>query len=72
MKFGVVRCTPDDDRVIEKFVCYNYRSAVTRGRHWKRAHPNDVVRVVSLVPGDTSEPEVIQLIQLFHDRKRIA
>ncbi len=70
MRFGVTLCLPDDSVVVRKFVCYSYRSAVTRGRQWKRRHPDHIVRVISLVPRDTSEPEVIKLIPLFNARTR--
>lgn len=70
MKFGVVMCNETDTLVIAKAVCYNERSAETRGRAWKRRNPKCIVRVVSLMPGDTSDPRIIKLVPLFHERPR--
>jgi len=71
MKFGLVRSTPDDERVIEKFICHSYRSARTRGRAWKRKYPDQIVRIVSLIPGDTSIPEEVGLVLLYHQQERV-
>jgi hypothetical protein len=62
MKWGVVICSPDDLRVLEKMVCFNEIGAVRRGRDWKRRHPDHVVRTFSLLPGDTSDGEEIGVV----------
>lgn len=64
MKFGVTLCSPDDRRVLKKLVCYSELSATRRGRAWKRRNPDHVVRLVSLLPGDTSAPIEIPLVPL--------
>lgn len=46
-------------RVVAKAVCYSERNAYNKGRAWKASHPGYVVRVVSLLPGDTSPPETL-------------
>lgn len=66
MKWGLTLCSPGDRRVIRKLVCYNERSAIHRGRAWKRRYPDHVVRAISLLPGDTSPPEEISLVPLAH------
>ena len=63
-------CAPDDSRVLEKAVCYNEKSAVLRGRGWKRRNPERIVRAFSLLPGDTSRPIEISLVLMSHSRVR--
>jgi hypothetical protein len=64
VKFGLTLCDPEDVRVVEKHICHSRRSAELRGRRLKRQHPDHVVRLVSLLPGDTSPPEEIPLVPL--------
>jgi hypothetical protein len=72
VKHGLVLCAPGDTHVVTRYVCHNYRSAVTRGRAWKRKYPDHVVRVISLCPGDTAPPEVIELVLLSYGRRKRA
>ena len=63
-KWGVVLCSPNDGRVVRKFVCHNEKSATIRGRIWKRRHPDCVVRIFSLLSGDTSAGCEIGLVTI--------
>lgn len=69
-KWGVVRCAPDNSRIFDKLVCYNERNALIRGRDWKRRYPDQLVRVVSLLPGDTSPPTDIEFVPLARQYHR--
>lgn len=64
MKWGVVLCSPNDGRVLEKAICHNEHSATVRGRDWKRRHPDCIVRTFSLLSGDTSAGCEIGLVPL--------
>ena len=59
-RWGVTLCAPGDTHVVDRMVCYNERNARRQGRQWKKHKPDHVVRVVSLLPGDGSAPEVVR------------
>jgi len=66
VRWGLTLCAPKDQHVVRKLVCYNERSALHRGRAWKRRYPDHVVRAMSLLPRDTSPPEEIAFVRLAH------
>ena len=58
-RWGVTLCAPGDTHVVDRMVCYNEKNARLRAKQWKRRRPDHIARIMSLLPGDTSPPEVV-------------
>lgn len=58
-KYGAVLLAPDNSHVVEKMVCFNEKNARLQCKQWKRRRPDHIARIMSLLPGDRSPPEVV-------------